>query len=69
MLKTQAEEPMFDEDLPRKKPEGTFPRNLENMSVHELEEYIQALKAEIERVESDIAKKRASQEAASSIFK
>ena len=60
---------MFDEDLPQKKAGGEFPRNLDNMSVHELDEYIAALKAEIARVEQDIQKKRASQEAASSVFK
>ena len=60
---------MFDEELPRKKPESEFPRNLENMSVHELEEYIAALSAEISRVQQDMDKKKASQEAAASVFK
>ncbi|MCB9996454.1 MAG: DUF1192 domain-containing protein [Rhodospirillales bacterium] len=60
---------MFDEDLPKKKEGSEFPRNLENMSVHELEEYVADLKAEIDRAEQDIAKKKASQEAAASVFK
>lgn len=60
---------MFDEDLPKKKPGSEFPRNLENMSVSDLEEYITDLKAEIDRVEKDIAKKKASRDAAASIFK
>lgn len=60
---------MFDEELPRKKPEGDFPRKLDNMSIHELQEYVKTLKAEIERAEADMAKKKASQDAAASIFK
>lgn len=60
---------MFDEDLPRKKPKGEFPRNLENMSIDDLGHYIEDLKAEIERVEADIKKKKASRDAAASIFK
>ncbi|MCB1720849.1 MAG: DUF1192 domain-containing protein [Alphaproteobacteria bacterium] len=59
---------MFDDDLPKPKV-AEFPRNLENMSVSELEEYIEELKAEITRAEVDIAKKKASHEAAASIFK
>jgi len=59
---------MFDEELPKPKTEG-FPRNLENMSVAELEDYIAEMKAEIERVEGDIAKKKASEDAAASVFK
>ncbi len=59
---------MFDEELPKPKTEG-FPRNFENMSVSELEDYIGELKAEISRAEEDIAKKKASQEAAASVFK
>lgn len=60
---------MFDEDLPKKKPESEFPRNLENMSVDELEEYITDLQAEIVRAEEDIVKKNASKDAAASVFK
>ena len=60
---------MFDEDLPKKKPEGEFPRNLENMSVGELEDYIADLQAEIKRVEADMKKKKESHAAAASIFK
>ncbi len=60
---------MFDDDLPKKKPESEFPRNLENMSVGDLEEYITELNAEIARVQSDIEKKKASHDAAASVFK
>ena len=59
---------MFDEDLePRK--QKSAPKNLENMSVDELEEYIEELKAEIVRVEDDIDKKKGSLAAADSVFK
>ena len=60
---------MFDEELPKKKPEGEFPRNLENMSVDDLEEYIGELRNEIARVEMDTEKKKASRDAADSVFK
>lgn len=59
---------MFDEELPKPKT-AEFPRNLDNMSVSELEDYITDLKDEIEKVEADIAKKKASQDAAASVFK
>lgn len=58
----------MDDDLePRPQPMG--PRNLDNMSIYELEEYIVDLKAEIVRVEENVIKKKASQDAAASIFK
>jgi uncharacterized small protein (DUF1192 family) len=60
---------MFDEEFkPRKKP-GFEKKNLVDMSVFEIEEYIGELKQEITRAEGDIAKKKASQAAAASIFK
>lgn len=59
---------MFDDDLPKPKI-GEFPKNLENMSVSELEEYIEEMKAEIDRVQQDIDKKKASQAAAAAVFK
>jgi uncharacterized small protein (DUF1192 family) len=60
---------MFDEELPKKKPEAVFPRNLERLSVAELAEYIADLEAEIVRVRADMDKKKTSQDAASSIFR
>lgn len=60
---------MFDEDLPRKKSDGTFPRNLERLSVAELAEYITELEGEIARVRADMEKKKSSQDAASSLFR
>ena len=59
---------MFDDDLPKVK-SSDFPRDLETLSVSDLEEYITDLEGEITRVRDDIEKKKASQEAAASIFK
>ena len=59
---------MFDEELPKPKT-SEFPRNLGNMSVSELEYYIAELKEEIGKVEGDMAKKKASADAADSVFK
>ena len=59
---------MFDEELPKQKT-TEFPRNLEGLSIGELKEYIDDLKAEIQNAENDIIKKKASQDAADSIFK
>lgn len=59
---------MFDEDLPKPKT-NEFPRNLESLSVADLDEYITELREEIARVEDDKAKKQASQDAAVAIFK
>ena len=59
---------MFDdENEPRKKPQGF--KDLERLSLDELQEYIQELKAEIVRAEADIGKKKAKAAAASSFFK
>ncbi len=59
---------MFDENLPKKK-SNDFPRNLEQLSVDDLNGYVDELKAEIDRVELDIQQKKASKDAASSFFK
>ena len=59
---------MFDDELPKPKT-AEFPRNLENMSVSELEGYVDELKAEITRAEDDITKKKATADAAALIFK
>lgn len=59
---------MFDDDLPKPKT-SEFPRNLDGMSVSELEEYVAELKEEITRVQADMAKKQASSAAADSFFK
>ncbi len=58
----------FDDELdPKtKRPKA---RALDNMSVPELKEYVSALKDEIVRVETDIAKKEKSKSAAEALFK
>lgn len=58
---------MFFDDLPKPKT-NQFPRNLENLSVDELQAYIAELEAEIRRVEADRAKKEASRAAADAFF-
>lgn len=60
---------MFDDDLPQKKKTSEFPRNLESLSLDELALYIGKLKAEIARTESEIVRKKASEEAAAAFFK
>jgi uncharacterized small protein (DUF1192 family) len=54
----------LDPRVPKKQP-----KNLEPMAVVELEEYIDALKAEIARVEAQIAQKKSQQKGAASLFK
>lgn len=58
---------MFDDDLPAKKP-GAL-KNLEPMSIDELNAYIGDMQAEIERVRGEIARKDAHKSAADSFFK
>jgi len=60
---------MFDEELPKKKDNSEFPKDLETMSVKDLGDYVQELNSEIERVQKDIEEKQASKEAADSVFK
>ena len=45
------------------------PRNLDPMSIDQLDEYIAELEAEIERVRGEIARKRAHFGAAEALFK
>ena len=59
---------MSFEDLEPRAPK-TAPKNLEPMAVAELEEYIERLRAEIARVEAQIAAKKAQQKGAASLFK
>lgn len=59
---------MLDDDLdPKKKPQKL--KDLSTMSVDELMEYVERMKAEIIRTEAEIAKKKAYASAASSFFK
>ena len=58
----------IDDDLDPKTKQPKL-KDLDPMSVSELEEYITSMKSEIIRVEADIAKKKAHQDAVSSLFK
>ena len=64
----KSQRKMFDEEEKKPKKTAGF-QNLEFMSVAEIEYYIQTLKAEIQRAEADIARKKASAAAADSFFK
>ncbi len=59
---------MFEDDLRVKDTEYTLPRDLEKLSVEELEEYVGELRNELVRTEIEIEKKRASRAAADSVF-
>jgi uncharacterized small protein (DUF1192 family) len=62
------EDVMLEEDLePQKK--AASQKNLEPLSLDELEQYIADLKQEIVRAEDEIKRKKAHLDAASSIFK
>lgn len=58
-----------DDDKPRKKVSHEIGQDLSLLSVDELGERIARLKAEIERLDQAMVKKRASKDAANSFFK
>jgi uncharacterized small protein (DUF1192 family) len=60
----------WDDLVPKKPAKGTaIGESLETLSVAELEQRVAELKREIERVEGELAKKRAHEAAASALFK
>lgn len=59
---------MFDDDLEPRKPKKTL-KNLEPMSIDELNAYINDMKEEIARTEAEITRKKSHMTAASSLFK
>jgi uncharacterized small protein (DUF1192 family) len=61
--------PMEDDDRPRKKITHGIGQDLSLLSVEELTERVALLKTEIVRLEEAATKKRASRDAANSIFK
>jgi uncharacterized small protein (DUF1192 family) len=61
--------PIEDDDRPRKKISHEIGQDLSLLSVEELTERIALLTSEIERLQTAAAKKRASKDAANSIFK
>ncbi len=58
-----------DDDKPRKKITHELGQDLSLLSVGDVEDRIAMLEAEIERLKTDAAKKRASRDAANSFFK
>ena len=61
--------PTEDDDRPRKKVTHDIGQDLSLLSVEELTERVALLKAEIVRLEEAATKKRASRDAANSVFK
>jgi uncharacterized small protein (DUF1192 family) len=61
---------LLEDDNPMAGPKGSSAahKNLDSLSVAELEEYVAALQAEIKRAEAEIAKKSLSRAAAEAIF-
>jgi uncharacterized small protein (DUF1192 family) len=60
---------MDPDDLPKPKPVITVGEKLETMSVAELEQRVEELESEINRVRTIIASKRASKSAADTFFR
>jgi uncharacterized small protein (DUF1192 family) len=58
-----------DDDKPKRKISHEIGQDLSLLSVEELNERVALLSAEIERLQVAVAKKRASKEAANSVFK
>ena len=65
------EEPLAieDDDKPRRKISHEIGQDLSLLSVEELNERVALLSAEIERLQAAVARKRASKDAANSVFK
>jgi len=61
--------PVEDDDRPRKKVSHEIGQDLSLLSVEELNERIALLSSEVERIKEAVAKKRASRDAANSVFK
>jgi len=61
--------PVEDDDRPRKKVSHEIGQDLSLLSVEELNERIVLLSSEVERIKEVVAKKRASRDAANSVFK
>ncbi len=60
---------MSFEDLPKKPPAVTLGENLDLLSVSELEQRVQELETEIQRVKAIMQAKRASKHAADAFFR
>jgi uncharacterized small protein (DUF1192 family) len=60
---------MLDDDEPRPRPARLQALRLDSLGVAEMEAYIGELRAEIARVESEIARKRGHRSAADAVFR
>ncbi|MEX2318654.1 MAG: DUF1192 domain-containing protein [Bauldia sp.] len=60
---------IFDEEAPKKKAVHEIGEDLSKLSLDELAERVQIMKAEIERIEEAAAAKKASADVAASFFK
>ena len=60
---------IFDDEAPKKKAVHEIGEDLSKLSLDELADRVESLKAEIARIESAVAAKRASAEVADSFFK
>lgn len=60
---------MHDDNAPRKKPTHDIGQDLSLLSVGELRERVETLRAEIARLEETIAAKQVSKSAAEGVFK
>ena len=60
---------MFDEDQEAPKRKGLVPKDLDEMSIEALEDYIAELQAEIERVKAKRDAKQEARGAAEGVFK
>ena len=58
-----------DDDKPRRKISHEIGQDLSLLSVEELNERVALLSAEIDRLQAAVARKRASKDAANSVFK
>jgi uncharacterized small protein (DUF1192 family) len=63
------DDPMDPDDAPKKPANMVIGENLDAISVAELEQRIEALDSEINRLRAEIAKKQASRSAADAFFR
>lgn len=61
--------PLIEDDRPVKKPAHELGQDVSLVSVGELEERIALLRGEIERLEREVAARRASRSAADAVFR
>lgn len=60
---------IWDDDEPRKQPRIELGSDLSTLSVNELQEYLETLGREVERVQAEIDRKKALKDAAAAAFR